>query len=114
MTIPNTPFFYMAGGFLLGMFVMYNAFSLRTNVYMSHLQRRADPPNKVLMFGNPGIVLRAIYQEQTSVIKIYLIKGRLLIYLNDKLIPPPITAKNVFPTGLVNTLQQKVSRQGMV
>lgn len=76
MAIPNTPFFYMAGGFLLGMFFMYNAFSLRTNVYMSHLQRRADPPNKVLMFGNPGIVLCAIYQQQLVKLKFINLRAR--------------------------------------
>ncbi|CAO3619449.1 unnamed protein product [Mucor hiemalis] len=57
MAIPNSPLYYMTGGFLLGMFFMYNVFSLRTNAYIGHLHRRADPTNKVLMFGNPGPVV---------------------------------------------------------
>lgn len=59
MAIPTLQFYWLTGGFFLGMFFMYNLMPFRTNVQKAHgrLHARADT-NEILKFGNPGKVLK--------------------------------------------------------
>jgi hypothetical protein len=57
MSIPTLQFYWLAGGFFLGMFFMYNLIPLRTNLqHGGHLNPRSDAStdNSILKFGNPG------------------------------------------------------------
>ncbi|KAK4518002.1 methylenetetrahydrofolate reductase (NAD(P)H) met13 [Mucor velutinosus] len=57
MAIPLSHYFWLTGGFFIGMFFMYNVVPFRiTNHHQSgnNLHIRQDPPNNVLKFGNPG------------------------------------------------------------
>lgn len=57
MGIPTLQFYWLTGGFFLGMFFMYNLIPLRTNLHSGrgHLDPRSDvPDNGILKFGNPG------------------------------------------------------------
>ncbi|KAG2203296.1 hypothetical protein INT47_000216 [Mucor saturninus] len=57
MAVPALQFYWLTGGFFLGMFFMYNLMPFRTNVQKAHGRHhaRADT-NPILKFGNPGPV----------------------------------------------------------
>ncbi|KAI8636881.1 hypothetical protein BD408DRAFT_425406 [Parasitella parasitica] len=56
MTIPQAQYFWLTGGFFLGMFFMYNIVPFRVTDHQNSggLHSRQQPPNSVLQFGNPG------------------------------------------------------------
>lgn len=58
MTIPLAHYFWLAGGFFMGMFFMYNIVPFRIANHHhqngNNLHSRQEPPNSVLKFGNPG------------------------------------------------------------
>lgn len=53
MGVPMLQIYWLTGGFLLGMFFMYNLIPVRTHVQTRHLRARAEE-NSILKFGNPG------------------------------------------------------------
>jgi hypothetical protein len=58
MTIPLAHYFWLTGGFFMGMFFMYNIVPFRIANHHhqngNNLHIRQEPPNSVLKFGNPG------------------------------------------------------------
>ncbi|CAO3631943.1 unnamed protein product [Mucor fragilis] len=56
MVIPLSHYFWLTGGFFMGMFFMYNIVPFRITNHQSrnNLHIRQEPPNSVLKFGNPG------------------------------------------------------------
>ncbi|KAI9481681.1 MAG: nuclease [Benjaminiella poitrasii] len=88
MSVSMSQFIWLVGGFVMGMFFMYNVVPLRMN-RTNHLQAR-QTQNTVLKFGNPGPVVDLL--ERTAYTTAFNRKDRIPYWVGEHLTVASLTA----------------------